>query len=138
MKPILYIHVPKCGGSSFGAALRLRYLLSQSTIDVTRTKRAVAHLTGEDRIEADFRMRETELARLLQRRTRCIAGHVRYSFQLHADLGRDYAHVTLLRDPVDRFVSHYHYLQRRHPDPARPDTLREFLTTRDAARLASQ
>ena len=34
MPRIIYIHVPKCGGSSFGKALRLRFLASQATIDL--------------------------------------------------------------------------------------------------------
>jgi hypothetical protein len=39
---------------------------------------------------------------------------------------------------VDRFVSHYHYLQRHHPEPSRPETLDAFLDTQDAVRLAAQ
>ena len=42
---------------------------------------------------------------------------------------QDYLRVKLLRDPVERFVSHYAYLQRRHPDPERPSTLAGFLHT---------
>jgi sulfotransferase famil protein len=142
MPGIVYIHVPKCGGSSFGAALRLRYFFSQATIDLTRSAAAAAarhpKATGEARIIADYDQRARDLARLTAQHLRCISGHVRHDPALHARLGPDYAFVTLLRDPVERFVSHYRYLQRRHPDPRRPDTLAGFLDTPDAARLASQ
>lgn len=133
MRGIVYLHVPKCGGSSFGAALRLRYAFSQATIPLNLGD---ATLTGEARILSDYAAREAHLARLIARKTRCIAGHLRYPPALHARSG--YHFVTLLRDPAQRFVSHYRYLQRRHPDPSRPQTLAAFLDTEDARRLASQ
>lgn len=142
MPGIVYIHVPKCGGSSFGAALRLRHFYSQAGISLAESGAAVSALypnaRGEDRIVADYDQRARELSRLLTRGVRCISGHVRYDPELHARAGANHAFVTLLRDPVERFVSHYRYLQRRHPDRRRPDTLKGFLDTPDAARLASQ
>lgn len=142
MPGIVYIHVPKCGGSSFGAALRLRYLYSQATINLAQCGAAVAarrpETRGEDRIIAEYQQRGRELARLMARRVRCISGHVRYDGTLHGQARGAYAFVTMLRDPVERFVSHYRYLQRRHPDRHRPDTLAGFLCTQDAARIASQ
>jgi hypothetical protein len=132
---IVYIHVPKCGGSSFGAALRLRYLLSQASITLNQGDPA---LSGEAYILSDYRNREAQLAALLKRRPSLITGHVRYEPRLHQTLGRDYAFVTLLRDPVARFLSHYNYLQRQHPDPRRPSQIEAFLETQDARRLGSQ
>lgn len=132
MTGIVYIHVPKCGGSSFGAALRVRFALSQTTI---RLGQGNPLLTGPARILSDYADRQKQLRQLMARGVRMISGHVQYQPELPA---RGYAFVTLLRDPVDRFVSHYNYLQRKHPDPARAATLQAFLDTSDAARLATQ
>lgn len=135
MPRIIYIHVPKCGGSSFGAGLRLRYLASHGTITLNQGHGV---LRGEARILSDYAARRQQMHHHVAMGKRLIAGHVQYDPRLHAGSARAYHFVTLLRDPVERFVSHYHYLQRKHPDPSRAGTLEGFLDTPDAMRLASQ
>lgn len=115
--------------------MRLRYILSQSTISLNQGHK---YLTGNAYRKSDYDARGTQLKTLMKRGVQMISGHVRYCPETHMSAAPQYAFVTLLRDPIQRFVSHYNYLQRHHPDPKRPDTLEEFLETQDAARLASQ
>lgn len=135
MTRIIYIHVPKCGGTSFGAALRLRYFASQSTISLGGGD---PDLTGNARILSDYAERQSELRALVASGRRMIAGHVQYDPDFHDSLGSRYRFVTLLRDPVMRFVSHYHYQQRKHPDPDRAPTLEAFLDSEEAQHIGSQ
>ena len=134
MRKIVYIHVPKCGGSSFAAALRLRFLMSQRQIPLDHE--IDPDLRGEDLIHARYAARQQDLHAFINDGVRCITGHVQPSPWAFAQAG--YAWVTMLRPPEERFLSHYAYLQRRHPDPGRAETLERFLDTADARRLASQ
>lgn len=128
-RPIVFHHVPKCGGTSVGRALRRAYLLSQATVKPHESGQAFASLQASERQPGfdvqDFR--EMMLLYLLHNGTRCVAAHVPFSEAAFAEFGDRYAFVTILRDPVDRFLSHYRWNQR----PGRPDrpteTLEEFL-----------
>lgn len=135
MSGFVYIHVPKCGGSSFGAAMRVRFILSQASISLNQGD---TRLTGDAYILSDYAARDAELQKLMKRKVRMISGHVRFGQTLRKPEAKEYKLITLLRDPMERFVSHYNYLQRQHPSKTRPDTLAEFLDTQDAPRLASQ
>ena len=135
MSGFVYVHVPKCGGSSFGAALRVRFILSQASIALNQGD---PRLSGEDYILSDYAKRDIELQKLMKRKVKMISGHVRYSHTLERPEAQEYKLITLLRNPVERFVSHYNYLQRKHPSKERPDTLAGFLDTQDATRLATQ
>ncbi|SIT06272.1 Sulfotransferase family protein [Roseivivax lentus] len=142
MRRVVYIHVPKCGGSSFGAALRMRAFFSQTTIDIAATRKAALaqdpNLRGTALIRADYALREQALTRAILRGTKVIAAHALDAPDLRLGPGRSHLWVTLLRDPVTRFASHYHYLQRRHPDPARAPSLEAFSEGPDALRIGSQ
>jgi hypothetical protein len=139
-KRIVFHHVPKCGGTSVGRSLRRAYFLSQGTVRPEESFRAYATYTShDDRDEAVsevFAFREMMLLYLLYSDIRCVAAHVAFNTATHEAFRDRYAFVTLLRDPVERFISHYFWSHRREGAYASiTDELEDFLETPRARML---
>lgn len=107
----VFHHVPKCGGTSVGRALRKRYLLSQATVLPEASFRALETFTGRtdtERLLIDvLDLREQMLLYLMFADTRCVSAHVRFSEPAYRQFADRYKFITILRDPVARFLSHY-------------------------------
>lgn len=139
---VTFIHAPKCGGTSVGSALRARYLYSQATISLkesTALQRLLwPEATGLERFYREFEIRDMMMARLVMKGVRCISAHARYNPALRLAEKQTRRYVTVLRDPVSRFVSHYLYLKRRHPKSVDGDSLEAFLESEQARRFGSE
>lgn len=114
---IVFHHVAKCGGTSIGRALRRAYFVSQGTITPEESFRAVAAFTGRADRESVaghlHEFREMMLLYLLYSDIRCVAAHVPFSDIAYEVFHGKFLFVTLLRDPVERFVSHYLWSYKR-------------------------
>jgi len=91
--PLIFVHIPKAAGSTLQEILVAQY----------RGARGFRFTGDADRLAA-FRalpQHERDAFDLLQ-------GHVH--FGLHEQLTRPATYITMLRDPVDRVVSHYHFV----------------------------
>ena len=139
---VTFIHAPKCGGTSVGSALRARYFFSQATINLHESAVITAMLypdaAGVARVRREFDIRDAMMAQLVRRKVQCISAHSRYHPGIREldPLPRHY--ITILREPVERFVSHYLYLQRRHPESVQGASVDEFLDSEQAQRLGSE
>lgn len=139
-RPVVFHHVPKCAGTSVARALRRAYLPSQATIKVEQSGMAFRAWQREHGTTAigspDFN--EMLLLYLLHCDTRCVAAHVPFSNAAFEDFSDKYAFVTVLRDPVDRFISNYHWSKSRpqgHRTIAAP--LDDYIASTEALRLGS-
>jgi hypothetical protein len=139
---VVFHHVPKCGGTSVGRALRKRYILSQATVLPEESFRAFEAFTGRNDREGMLvdvlDLREQMLLYLLYSGVRCISLHVRFSHIAHQRFRDQYKFITVLREPVSRFISHYIW---SHAKPAAHGRIEEdfdcFLETERARRLGA-
>ncbi len=102
---LFFVHIPKCAGSSFRQVLKRWF------------GRQVVFLDTHDAGELE------QAVQRLGRPPRAIAGHM--PFGLHAGLPLRPCYVSLLRHPLDRFVSVYGHA-RRSPDNPMHETARRL------------
>lgn len=139
---VVFHHVPKCGGTSVARALRKRYLLSQATIDPEASFRALEAFSGSRDRQAllvdVLDLREQMLLYHLFEDVHCISAHVRFSQPAHERFRSRYKFVTILREPVSRFLSNYTWSFGKPQAHARiEEPFREFLKTERAKRLGA-
>lgn len=91
---LLFLHIPKAAGTTLHSILEQHYAPSTqySIFDPDQKAKEFMRLPVERR----------EPIRLLK-------GHV--AFGLHRSLIGETTYITLLRDPVDRIISHYYYVK---------------------------
>ena len=118
--PCLFLHMPKCGGTSISEAMYATIPLGRgvAVIDAVSTRRAAAILEfgrdepllcHEDRPNGDkvFDLRERILLQHMAWGSQLIHGHVLYSPKAETHFGSIYKYVTILRNPVERMISNF-------------------------------
>src|SRR5438876_241275 len=115
---IIFLHLPKAAGSTLAGIFRRQY-----PEEATYVRYGKPGTRPFDEIRDLSDDRKSGL--------RLLAGHL--PFGIHEVLPRPARYVTLLRDPIDRVISHYHFV-RRSPDhhlhdavTSRRMTLRDFV-----------
>lgn len=109
-KLICFLHIPKAAGSTLSQILRRQYGAARVLDSYPATFRKKIH--GKTGLES-ARYRYDYFAALpegIKRETAVFMGHEGFGF--HQALGRPSTHITILRHPVDRVLSHYYYVRR--------------------------
>ncbi|MEH7385242.1 sulfotransferase family 2 domain-containing protein [Bacillus sp. JJ1521] len=129
---LLFLHIPKTGGQTFGKIIENQYQISE----VLKLRR---HQTMDELLSRISKEQPTKigcnvehLERYLQQtpggdaNISCAYGHMH--FGLHRYLSKPFTYATMLRDPVDRVISHYYYfLGKGHFK--KETSFEEFITT---------
>lgn len=108
--PVVFHHVPKCGGTSVTRALMYRYPTSFVSMKAAMPLyNALEALHPDESIDGmayrSDELRERLLLLHLFRGVRCIWGHVKYSATAHQLFGGKYKFITTLREPVSLYIS---------------------------------
>jgi hypothetical protein len=115
-RSIIYVHLPKCGGTTFNRIIEWEYPpLQVFSVDPSFFRWSYQRL---------LRWPQERLARI-----KVFKGHM--PFGLHQRLAQPATYITVLRDPVDRAISDYYFpltnrLQPRHK-VVRNVTLEEYI-----------
>lgn len=130
---IFFLHLEKCGGTSVADAIRRRYL--NWRIDDSRR---FVHLDHEASVTAaeeqgtpTFAYREEILYYFLsQKGASFVTGHFQVSCRLLEAFDDTWAYVIMLRDPVERWISHYFFNRfKRDPHGSIDQSIEAYLET---------
>lgn len=119
-KTLIFLHISKTAGTSIRYVLRKNY-----------PRREIFHVI--DMSAARFYFALLDL-RSRHRRFGCVMGH--FGYGVHRFVHHDCQYFTMLRDPVKRMISKYHFTLRKKGDPrnwlaqARQIGLEEFIEGR--------
>ena len=132
---IVFLHIPKCGGTSVNQAIRSRYLAFDFRRDhdlVSLNPAAsvnVIRMTNPGGFPSDtaedfplLKLRENLLLYQLSRpNTKYVTGHFVFSETAYRAFAEKFAFVTILRDPCQRWVSAYYYNRYKDSDHRKVD-----------------
>lgn len=130
---ICFVHMPKCGGESMHDALRRPFALYHQPVhrlNIGHVARA-AELAGRDMIDL---CRDLLLFQLASQKKGYIGGHYAFSASAWTEFHGHWKFITVLRDPVKRWFSHYFYNRyKAHSELDRiTEELEQFIETERA------
>lgn len=132
---ICFVHVPKCGGQSVKSGIQRAF---NSPLDVVRIKAAPSHKGASVGDQTNLHAYREDLLRyfLSDSEVGLVMGHYPCRKDTLDFFKDEWKFVTILRNPVDRFISHFLYNTHKSSEHFKQDqALDDFLKTSRAAAL---
>lgn len=120
---LFFLHLPKCAGTSFNKAMSKivpgttpKFSL-YGTVESAKIRNNLSHEL-DDNFESVLNIREELLIYFMSSNAQYIGGHYSFSDIAYDNFKEKYKFITILRNPVDAFISHYFFsryqLKREH------------------------
>lgn len=117
---LIFLHIPKTAGTTLNRIIEWQYRpLSIFSVDPYRIRATV--------------QRFKTFSEQRRRRYRVVRGHLHYG--IHEFLPQGATYITILREPVARLLSSYHFILRRPLHPLHRKLKKERLAVEDLIRL---
>lgn len=126
------MHIPKCGGTSLKKSL-IQAVEGNNTFDLdAHASKYVADLFHKEESLHKFR-HKLMLYAMASGRYNLIMGHALFSQKDFRPFFNKFSFISVVRDPVERFLSHYFYNRHKSSDHYKLDEgLEEFLASDQA------
>lgn len=133
-KKIFFLHIPKCGGTSIRKALESCYSKSDFKPSNIIRLNASASLNVSQNLTSQnlsiFQIREILLLYYMFSGCKLISGHFPFSQVAYDNFFNEYNFLTILRNPVDRFISEYffnRYTKKSHRKDTASMSIEKYL-----------